>query len=412
MECNSAEKVITDRGVAAEDNTPPRADRSSPSNTPRRDSPVELDPSYPTISNNPPYNSDIDSDEEFLGYLAKKAGIDPTSTYFAEDQYWPGKHLLQRYAIRKKRKMKESPPSNDTDDPPYSSYIVSGSVDHRLGASFELQAEKDMQVAWKEEYWNTLYFIAMCGPTSSPPCLSGAEGVPADDPLKVLAGLKASQALLSCVLVRLAGCCGEPFSELLPVALIRFWWGVTRLTLCSSDKEDPLKAVSTHFFLLELFSQFQASREQMGVDESKLAVDPAEVVSLSQLACQLGFLPHILQLIKDSPTEADGLLQGMKLVTTILAAQMNLSTRYGGTPPRDGSTSVDVEPLGAILESLFQRTVSLTQLDIVSNFARQLCKYYEEVPVMEEEEGSTKMLKCSGMLIVVERVAQFLRSTE
>lgn len=365
-----------------------------------------------TVTTNPTHHSDMDSDDEFLGYLAKKAGIDATASYFAEDQYWPSKHLLHRYARRKKTKPKEPPSSNDTYDPSYSTYIVSGSVDHRLEASFELLAEKDMQVAWKEEYQDTLHFVDSCGSASVPPCVPRAAAAPADDPFTVLAGLKASQALLGTILVRLAGCCSEPFSELSPVALIRLWWGVTQLTLFCKDRENPSKAVSKRFFLLDQFVQFHADTDQKGVDDSKLAMDPAEVMSLSQLMCQLGFLPHIMQLISSSPADANGLMQGLKLVTAILSTQMILSMRYGEVPPHDGATSVDLEPLGITLAGLFRRRVSHGQLQIIEELVEQLFKYCEEAPPVEEEEESTKILKCSGILIVVERAAHFLCTTQ
>ena len=412
MECGSAETVITSRSV--DDDTSPSADESTmptPSQTSHRDSLTGPDIDV-TVSTNPTHQSDMDSDDEFLGYLAKKAGIDATASYFAEDQYWPSKHLLHRYARRKKAKPKEPPSPNDTDDPPYSTYIVSGSVDHRLEASFELLAEKDMQMSWKEEYRDTLHFVASCGSASLPPHVPRAAAAPADDPFTVLVGLKASQALLGTVLVRLASRCSEPFSELSPVALIRIWWGVTQLTLFCKDRENPSKAVSKRFFLLDQFVQFQAGRDQKGVDDSKLAMDPAEVVSLSQLTCQLGFLPHIMQLISSSPTETDGLMQGLKLVTAILSAQMILSVRYGEVAPRGGTTGIDLEPLGITLAGLFQRRVSHGQLQIIEELVEQLFKYYEEAPSVEEGEGSTKILRCSGILTVVERAAHFLCTTQ
>jgi len=360
---------------------------------------------------NPTYNSE-ESDDEFIGYLAKKAGIDTTASYFTEEQHWPSKHMLHRYSRRKRTKTKDPPPPNDTDDPPYSTYIVSGCVDHRLGASFELLAENDMQLAWKEEYRDTLHCVASCGCAPLAPDVRKAEGVPASDPCTVLTGLKSSQALLCTVLIRLAGRCSGPFSELSSVALVRLWWAVTQLTLFYKDKDIPSEAVSKSLFLLDQFLQFQAGGGQRGVGDSKpAAADPAEVMSLSQLTCQLGFLPHIMQLISSSSEEADGLMQGLKLVTAILSAQVVLSSRYG-TSRLDACTSIDLEPLGTTLSRLFRNQISHGKLQIMEEFIEQLLKYYEEGPAVEEEEESTKTLKCSGMLVVVERVAHFLSITE
>lgn len=405
----NAEAVISSRPVDDGDSDEPTMPVITQADYQDSQTPPEV---FGTTGKNPSYNSE-ESDDEFIGYLAKKAGIDTTASYFAEEQYWPSKHMLHRYSRRKRAKTKEPPPPNDTDDPPYSTYIVSGCVDHRLGASFELLAEKDMQLAWKEEYRDTLHFVASCGCAPLPLDVHKAKGVPASDPCTVLAGLKASQALLCTVLIRLAGRCSGPFSELSSVALVRLWWGVTQLTLFCKDKDIPSEAVSKSLFLLDQFLQFQAGREQKGVGDSKsAAADPAEVMSLSQLTCQLGFLPHIIQLVSSSPEEADGLMQGLKLVTAILSAQVVLSSQYG-ISPLDARTSIDLEPLGTTLSRLFRNQISHGKLQIIEEFIEQLLKYYEEDPAVEEEkEESTKILKCSGMLVVVERVAHFLSITE
>ena len=409
----NVEAVISSR--SADNDSSPWMDElvtPTPSQTSHYESQMAHDEDV-TVTFNPDYHSDVDSDEEFIGYLAKKAGIDATTSYFADEQYWPGKHLLHRYARRKRTKAREPPLPNDTDDPAYSTYIVSGSVDLRLEASFELLAEKDMQLAWKEEYRDTLHFVASCGSASLPLHASKAAEATTGDPFTVLAGLKASQALLCSVLVQLAGSCSDPFSELSPVALIRLWWGVThtQLTL-SKDKDKPSRAVYQHLFLLDHYLQLQSDGGQNGVDDSKPAADPSEVTSLSQLTCHLGFLPHIVRLINNSPSDADSLMQGLKLVTAILSAQMVLSVRYGAVPPNDGSCGGDLEPLGFTLTGLLRRRSSHGQLQIIEEFVDQLLKYYKEAPAVEEKEGSMKMLTCSGMLIVVERTAHFLCSTE
>lgn len=405
----NAEAVISSRPV---DDDASRSDEPvmpTPGQTSHHDSqtPPEV---FGTKGKNPSYNSE-ESDDEFIGYLAKKAGIDATASYFTEEQYWPSKQMLQRYSRRKRTKTKEPPPPNDTDDPPYSTYIVSGCVDYRLGASYELLAEKDMQLAWKEEYRDTLHFVASCGCAPLPLDVRKAEAVPASDPCTVLTGLKASQALLCTVLIQLAGHCSRPFSELSSAALVRLWWGITQLAFLCKNKDIPSEAVSKSLFLLDQYLQFQAGGGQKGVGDSKLAADPAEVMSLSQLTCQPGFLPHIIQLISSSPEEADGLMQGLKLVTAILSAQVVLSSQYG-TSPLHVRTSIDLEPLGTTLSRLFRNQVSQGKLQIIEEFIEQLLKYYEEDPAVEEKDESTKMPKCSGMLIVVEKVAHFLSITK
>jgi baculoviral IAP repeat-containing protein 6 len=344
------------------------------------------------------YSNDGDSDEEMLGYLAKKSGLGSASEY----QY--GQYLMHRY-VRRKRKTKvpDTSPS-DVEDPPYSSYIISGAVDQRLENTFELQAELDMQMAWKEAYRQTLKFISSCGEFPHP-------SKPSSQPVVVspesadLSCVRQNQSLLCTVLAQLSASLKQPFSTLSSGRFTHVLWGLMQATLLSGSKADLTTSVQDHFSFLQRTSE--VGIEIGGMDLSH-SIWLADVAFLNQLITSTEVLLDVLELLAERSHDRDVFTHGMKMVTVILSARLELKSRCH----EDFSTFVDLHLVGRVIQRAVEERGTLLSKEDIQQVFSTLCLFYEEVDpyVNEEVELSIFNLRQSGILVAVEVLSQILKN--
>ena len=344
--------------------------------------------------------SNGDSDEEMVGYLAKKAGL---SSVYAEDQY--SQWLMHRYARRRRKtKVADSSPS-DVEDPPYSSYIISAAVDERLSNTFELQAELDMQVAWKEAYRKTLKFINSCGQQSAP--RSANQSILADKTRDSLSCVSQNQSILCSALTQLLQLVRLPFSSFSTGRFARIWWGLTQCTIYSSDKSDLTVSVEDHFSLIE-----KATSEESAPGSSKQASRPTtfeDVSCLNLLMSSTDVMSSVVQLLISSPHDRNTLLHGVKVVTVILAARLKL--KFTGSPFID--PNIDLHLVGKILQNAIKGGGTALTADHIQQVVGRLCLSYEEEDPDTNPKADLNVIPVSqsGILVVMELITQLLKNS-
>ena len=298
------------------------------------------------------------SDEEQLNALLSKKEILPSYYMMSHKQI-----ALSRMGGRKRVSQKvDMSAFSTTPNPPYKSYLISDSLDHRLQTTFALQSEVDMQNARKEDYCIILDFLQSCGAAMEEGQVSCLHETV--DMYSISKGLKKSQQLLHDVFEDIALCSLEPFSEISGAKVIQLW--------------QSLNDIST-------FSPSLRGVPISGLDHKASELEPLVPVLGENLP------PALLQLIREKSSRHEVLLECIKAVSSMMACCHGNSFPY---------STILMETATQVLKSVLESTQENLPHQLISQFVSQMLRCYNK----EDLNGE------SGVQLVASIVANHLDS--